>query len=313
MNLLRTLVPTLAGMVLACASWTAQAAAAVAVAPDGSSYTALDSVDVEKAKAAAIEGCQRKGSPCKVTVWTHSARAIALAKGTNGNAQATHAKPEQARDAAMKECRRSYKACRFVALYWEPGGSWAAWATATNTGGDMVYEYFAYDQLSEPEARDAALAGCKEGIKDRTDATCKIYSRWGNWTRARASSASYISVQLANTRQEAEAAVLRACTQGSTPGDRCTLEDVIDNPGPIAAPASFARVAAQTSLEKEKALAARRPQPVQRQQALSCTNRCVNGSCLRSFPDGRTERWQAPRVFDPFKNDWKWDTSSCGG
>lgn len=44
----------------------------------------------------------------------------------------------------------------------------------------------------------------------------------------------------------------------------------------------------------------------------SCTNQCVNGNCLRTFPDGSQERWQAPRKYDPFSGDWKWDTSGCG-
>ena len=45
-----------------------------------------------------------------------------------------------------------------------------------------------------------------------------------------------------------------------------------------------------------------------------CTNECVNGNCLRKFANGRTERWQAPRVPIPFTNNWGWDTStnSCG-
>lgn len=43
-----------------------------------------------------------------------------------------------------------------------------------------------------------------------------------------------------------------------------------------------------------------------------CSNVCTNGNCVRTFENGRKERWQAPRVYDPFKNDWTWDTNSCG-
>jgi len=46
---------------------------------------------------------------------------------------------------------------------------------------------------------------------------------------------------------------------------------------------------------------------------VSCTNQCSNGACLRTFSDGRQERWQAPRVYNSFKQDWEWNTSSCGG
>lgn len=46
----------------------------------------------------------------------------------------------------------------------------------------------------------------------------------------------------------------------------------------------------------------------------SCTNQCTNGSCVRTFPDGTTEQWQAPRKFDPLTQNWEWDinTNACG-
>lgn len=48
---------------------------------------------------------------------------------------------------------------------------------------------------------------------------------------------------------------------------------------------------------------------------LTCTNRCVNGACVRTFSNGRQERWQAPRVFNPMNQNWEWDTTTnaCGG
>ncbi|MBC5782267.1 hypothetical protein H8N03_04875 [Ramlibacter sp. USB13] len=49
--------------------------------------------------------------------------------------------------------------------------------------------------------------------------------------------------------------------------------------------------------------------------SLRCTNECFNGSCIRTFENGRKERWQAPRVYNPFKQNWEWDTTTnaCGG
>lgn len=48
--------------------------------------------------------------------------------------------------------------------------------------------------------------------------------------------------------------------------------------------------------------------------ALTCTNHCVNGDCLRTFENGRKERWQAPRTFNLLTNNWEWDTltNACG-
>lgn len=49
------------------------------------------------------------------------------------------------------------------------------------------------------------------------------------------------------------------------------------------------------------------------QNSVSCSNQCVNGNCLRTFSDGRQERWQAPRKYNPLSGDWEWETNSCGG
>ncbi|MFN3303576.1 MAG: hypothetical protein ACK44A_07635 [Roseateles sp.] len=48
---------------------------------------------------------------------------------------------------------------------------------------------------------------------------------------------------------------------------------------------------------------------------LRCTNDCVNGNCVRTFEDGRKERWQAPRRYNPLTSNWEWDitTNACGG
>lgn len=46
-------------------------------------------------------------------------------------------------------------------------------------------------------------------------------------------------------------------------------------------------------------------------QANSCTTHCVNGDCVRQWPNGRKERFQAPRKFNPFNGQWEWDASGC--
>lgn len=46
-------------------------------------------------------------------------------------------------------------------------------------------------------------------------------------------------------------------------------------------------------------------------EANSCSVSCVNGDCVRRWPNGRSERFQAPRKFNPLKSQWEWDTSGC--
>ena len=46
-------------------------------------------------------------------------------------------------------------------------------------------------------------------------------------------------------------------------------------------------------------------------QANSCSIQCVNGDCGRRWRDGRSERFRAPRVTNPFSGQLEWDTSGC--
>lgn len=316
MVLYRTLVTSLLGLALAGAASSAFAAAAVAVGGSGYSHAVLEADDLEQAKARALAGCQRNDRDCTVSVWTVKPAAIALAKSPGGTTSVVRDTPEAARDAAMQLCRKSYKGCEFAALYWEPGGYWAAWATAESAGG-LLTQFYAYNYDSEAEAREDALAGCAKSLQDMDPAQtagagCEVATRRGAWTRAIAEAGTTSFTHLAQDHARAKEQALAACASHAKPGEKCKLSKVDRNDGARAQPKSFAKVFAQTTLAREQQEAPRKP--VQRNtNTLTCTNRCVNGSCVRTFPDGRTERWEAPRVLDPFTNNWKWDTSSCGG
>ncbi|MCD2517967.1 DUF4189 domain-containing protein [Massilia sp. G4R7] len=318
MNFHRTILISLIGLALTGASHDALAAAAVAAGSNGYSYTLTEATDLEKAKAEALAECQRRAPDCEIVGWTTEASAIALAKSADGSIVTTiRPTPELARDAAMKRCRAKYKGCKFAAVYWEPGGDWVAWATAKGPDGLLVAQHYAYRYTTESEASRTAMKGCTEKLKNTSGVHCTVASGWGAFVRAIASSSSYTSYRIETDRATAEAGALKQCREESAPGDACKIDSVAENTAPRAKPASFDKVFAQTTVARENATlrpSARPNPPVPpRGQALSCTNRCVNGSCVRTFANGRTERWQAPRVLDPFTNNWKWDTSSCGG
>lgn len=74
----------------------------------------------------------------------------------------------------------------------------------------------------------------------------------------------------------------------------------------------LAAVAKKRAALAAKAAAAEARVRSSQRNVVRCSNVCTNGNCVRTFENGRKERWQAPRVYDPFKNDWTWDTSSCG-
>jgi hypothetical protein len=43
----------------------------------------------------------------------------------------------------------------------------------------------------------------------------------------------------------------------------------------------------------------------------TCNTRCVNGDCYRTYGDGRKRHFQAQHKFNPFTNQWEWDSGNC--
>jgi len=318
MNFHRTIVTSLIGLAFAGFAHHAQAAAAVAVGSNGYSYTVTEAKDLDKAKSEALAECSRRAPGCEIIAWSGQASAIALAKSADNSVSvAVRDTPALARDAAMKLCRDKYKGCKFAAVYWEPGGDWVAWATAKGADGLLVAQHFAYGAMTEAEAIRTAMDACTAKLNNAAGLKCTAATGWGNYVRATASSSVFTSYRIAKDRATAEAGALASCRADSAAGDACKIDDVVENAGPRAKPTSFDKVFAQSVVAREAAAprtpARSRPSAPPRGGALTCTNRCVNGSCVRTFANGHTERWEAPRVLDPFTNNWKWDTSSCGG
>lgn len=298
-------------LALALGAGSASAAVAVASSSNGHTFTVTEGKDLEETKLEALAGCRERGPDCKLLAWSSDPAAIAIAKSPTTTTAVMRDTPEKARDEAMKACRKQAKGCKFNALYWEPGGEWLAWAYARSAEGQLLAQFYAYRYSSEAKARQAALDGCAADLKDAA-AKCEVLTKWGAWTRVTAASPSYSFHQLETDRVQAEKVALAQCREQSAPGEACKIVETFENRGPRSKPASFDKVFAQTALAKERA-AQSRPSAPPRGRTLACTNRCVNGSCVRTFANGHTERWEAPRVLDPFTNNWKWDTSSCGG
>lgn len=53
------------------------------------------------------------------------------------------------------------------------------------------------------------------------------------------------------------------------------------------------------------------PAPASRAGHTTCSTRCVNGDCYRTYSDGRRVRFQAQRKFNPVTSQWEWDSGGC--
>ena len=51
--------------------------------------------------------------------------------------------------------------------------------------------------------------------------------------------------------------------------------------------------------------------PAKRPGVVSCNTSCVNASCMRTYDNGKKVRFQAQQVFDPFTQQWKFDSGGC--
>ena len=51
--------------------------------------------------------------------------------------------------------------------------------------------------------------------------------------------------------------------------------------------------------------------PVAQAGRTSCNTRCNNGSCYRTYDNGRQVRFQAKHKYNAFTSQWEWDSGSC--
>ncbi|WP_296951767.1 DUF4189 domain-containing protein [uncultured Massilia sp.] len=306
------------GLFLGAATLPAMAAAAFAMGDNNYTHMVTEAASLAEARELALQGCAKQDTHCRIGLETVLPMAFALAKGDDGMTAQTDPSPEAARDKALASCRKKYKNCKFTALYWEPGGTWAAWAVAKNPQGDTAATAFVYEGASAESVRKDALEACRARQAGKTVHDCKVNVQWGDWAYVRVVSPRNAFTELDERMDKALAKALANCKADLASGEACKVEEQLFNAGTRQAPASFARLVAQTEVGREAARAPKAARAAPRVQSrnvqqLTCRNQCVNGSCVRTFPDGRSETWQAPRVFDPLSNDWKWDTNRCGG
>lgn len=308
---------SIVGLMLGAASLSAHAAAAIALGDDNYTFANLNSTDIETAEREALEGCRKKATNCRIFDTNVGPAAIAIAKGDDGLGLSARSDPQEALSHAMATCKKEYRNCKPTVVYWEEGMRWAALAYAVEDNS-AIARFYAYNMGSKSTAEAAALEGCAKQLPETKKGLCKIRTSVNerHGFAAAFSNSAGKDVWRENVEQ-AKRAAMEDCKRASKPGDTCTIDVAYENHGPQPKPKNFDAVYAKTVVGQEERIAAQQTkQQIVRTNAVqrvTCENKCVNGDCIRTFPDGRKERWQAPRVYDALSRDWKWDTSSCGG
>ena len=53
------------------------------------------------------------------------------------------------------------------------------------------------------------------------------------------------------------------------------------------------------------------PAPAKVPGRVSCSTRCVNADCWRTYDDGRKVKFRAKQKWNPFDNRFEWDAGPC--
>ena len=301
------------GMVLACSPSFAWMALASDAYSNTSIYFGADTP--EEATREAMKMCEAKHTGCKVGKPVN-ATAMVVAKGTGGWGSAADPTPEKAEATALEECRKRARNCKVRQAVWDPGVVWAALAT----GGNRSFLRLNADSKEQAEAD--ALVGCRKDSNQPQACTISpVFTQSARMHYARAfnDNSTTVGYGVSHTTEKAKALALKGCAEQAQGDTRCTIDRLGLNESNKPEPKGIARLRA---LAERNAAAASAPPPAPRatvatttsSNVLRCSNKCVNGSCVRTFDNGRKERWNAPRVFDPFTRNWEWDitTNACG-
>lgn len=296
---------------------TSTADAVVAVGANGQVqiYNEGATVVSEDAKKEAVRLCHEKGGlNCKVIGELSGDQAAVVARGNDGGIQiSADANPEAALKKAIAVCNERYGNCHADFITWLPYYAYAAFATYRDEESRMAH-FFSYNYGNEEEAKEAALTECRQRAKH----DCVISGSWNRemfYASAQVGNDGPLGLSVTPNPESSKVQALKSCQKSAAKNDVCKIKETFHNPGPKAEPKNFRAVYKKimaTHNERGGNNGSVRTRTESR-NVLTCHNQCMNGDCVRTFPDGRKERWQAPRVYDPFTNDWKWETSSCGG
>ena len=233
--------------------------------------------------------------------------AVVFARGVGGSGRAGNTDPLKAAKSAMAQCKRVTRECRLVNAVWDSGATRGARALG------KTFSFLAVNKSTREEAESVAIKGCEAGSLEKGN--CKIEPSFVTDRHAYytiAASKSYSGFGASEDLEQAKTVALESCKKGSSEGDSCAVTEITPNTGPTPEPANLKKVYAE--IERNVTREAAKEKTVQMVRSrtnasnvLRCSNQCRNGSCVRTFSNGRKENWQAPRVMDGLGN-WNWDT-----
>lgn len=277
-------------------AWTASA-----ISENDYVFTQFDSPDPENALGLAIEACERNSnSKCIKFVNVVRKTATVIVKSEDESTYLiSNQDPMKAANQSLKNCKVGEKiGCRVASVNWDSGSTWAALAM-----GNDNYHYI-YNVETEQSATKDALKACEEIVTEKNSCNAIksfIVNRRAYFATANSKTTTHFGIS--DEKSVAENMAIEGCRKETTDSSPCHILNVVLNDGPTPPPASYKQVEAMAKIDPPPKARPTGPTTTSINR-LSYTNNCINGSCVREFPNGRTERWQEPRVMNPLTQNW---------
>lgn len=271
--------------------------------------------DAAKAKELAIEGCNERSGTNDCSAFltaTGSKTIVALVSNNAGGWFASSREDlDEAISVAMKNCKKESSICTLKNIAWDGVSPFAAIASFN---GEMIA-----DTVRLHTDRSVAMSRALEACKSVSPTPEKCTSNFFNDSSFIAYSEpvdnaaeSYVTVD--SSKEIAEKNSLKNCNDLYK--KKCKIVSSFQSGKIMPVPKNVQKKMDELEAIKKAKNQAPKPTPValNSRQSVTCHNDCINGNCVRTFSDGRKERWQAPRVYNGFTNSWDFDitTNACG-
>lgn len=285
-------------------SINAHAWTAIAYGENGHIHLENEGYSKEYTEKGAIQACNEYDENCSIILSGPGENFFAVVRYDGGVWAAYDKVLKTAEKIALDRCNKEKKKnCRVSQVTWDGLGN----IFSLSTDGERDFGGFSY--LTE-KANELSLQNCKK--ESKSPDKCKFKSISDGFISVSNSEKTGLSGWSSDSDPESSKKnSIKYCGQ-----DDCKVIVHFKSGEIKPAPKELAiRVSELEKKEKAEKLKLEKKQgPLKNVGRITCTNQCINGSCVRTFADGRKEKWTAPRVFNPLTNTWDWDinTNACG-
>ncbi len=311
MNLHQILKRAVMGTILMapalCMAW-----GAIASNGNTGTHTSTGYGSAAEAEQVALQGCQKMGLPCEITIAGSNTGAFIVYVGSEGLHASFAPDPAEADKRARDGCRRNYKECQLRAAAWDGGVAWLA-AVRSDSGS-----YVAYNYADPAQAIAIAMADCKKN--STAPNTCAILgdsAHQGHVVTANSQKTGHGHIHIHLNLEDAVRGALTGCANQPGRPDDCKVTQQFSNDAPLPAPKAMQALSLQAEKNRTAAVRVKSPAAVKTVRSTSkttehytCETVCQNASCVSKFGDGTIRRWTAQMKHDGFK--WALDTTTCG-